>query len=136
MLKPRQKFYTPKAANQLLPVIKEELDEILAKKRERDVIKKNLDILLQSGQADRYDGLRKQLEVVTEELETWIERLQSKGVILRDIEQGLVDFPGVRFGELVYLCWKRGEPQVGFWHDVKEGYAGRKPLQVDGDSLV
>lgn len=54
--------------------------------------------------------------------------LQGAGVVLRDLDRGLVDFPAVRDGREVYLCWVEGEPEIGFWHGPDAGYAGRRPL--------
>lgn len=114
MPEPPKKFYTPREANQQLPALRAELDLILAKKRELDALRKQLDVLLRSNQLERYDQLRKQGEAVLDALETQVEQLQSRGVILRDAEKGLLDFPAIRFGEQVYLCWKRDEPHIGF----------------------
>jgi hypothetical protein len=50
------------------------------------------------------------------------------GCILKDINTGLVDFPTVRKGREVFLCWQHGEPEIAFWHDVDAGFAGRQPL--------
>jgi len=47
---------------------------------------------------------------------------------LKDLDQGLVDFPSYRDGKLIYLCWKRGESRIEFWHDLESGIAGRQPL--------
>lgn len=55
-------------------------------------------------------------------------QIASRGVIVKDVEQGLVDFPSVREGRQVYLCWRRGEPSVQHWHEVDAGFAGRQPL--------
>ena len=55
-------------------------------------------------------------------------RLEELGVVLKDAQAGLVDFPSYREGELVELCWKLGEAEVSHWHRVGEGFAGRKPL--------
>lgn len=54
--------------------------------------------------------------------------LKDIGCELKDLSMGLVDFPSYRGKELVYLCWRRGEPRVEFWHDLNSGFAGRKPL--------
>lgn len=54
--------------------------------------------------------------------------LQAMEIVLRDLERGLVDFPSLRDGEEIYLCWEEGEDEVAFWHDVESGYAGRQPL--------
>jgi hypothetical protein len=57
-----------------------------------------------------------------------LERIQALGVLVKDLDTGLVDFPSVRDGEEVLLCWRVGEDAVRYWHGVDEGFAGRKPL--------
>jgi hypothetical protein len=54
--------------------------------------------------------------------------LEAVDVVLRDVERGLIDFPAIRDGEEVYLCWLLDEEHVGFWHHPDAGFAGRKPL--------
>jgi hypothetical protein len=54
--------------------------------------------------------------------------LQEMEIVLRDLERGLVDFPALRDGEEVYLCWEEGEHEIGYWHDQDSGYGGRQPL--------
>jgi hypothetical protein len=56
------------------------------------------------------------------------ERLSAQGILLRDIDAGLVDFPGERDGQPVFLCWKLGEDEVGYWHPLDTGFSGRRPL--------
>ena len=62
------------------------------------------------------------------ELQAGLGALSAREIVLRDLERGLVDFPAVRDGEEVYLCWIDGEPEIGFWHELDAGYAGRRPL--------
>ena len=57
-----------------------------------------------------------------------LEQLQAREVVLRDLDRGLVDFPAVLDGREVYLCWEQGEEDIGFWHDLDAGHAGRQPL--------
>ncbi|HLB61740.1 MAG TPA: DUF2203 domain-containing protein [Actinomycetota bacterium] len=57
-----------------------------------------------------------------------VEHLAELGILLRDPETGLVDFPGELDGRRVYLCWRLGETRVGHWHDLESGFAGRRPL--------
>ena len=54
--------------------------------------------------------------------------LQAMGVVLRDLDRGLVDFPARRDGQEIFLCWAEGEDEIGFWHDPESGFAGRRPL--------
>jgi hypothetical protein len=62
------------------------------------------------------------------ELQSTIGELQEMEIVLRDLDRGLVDFPALRDGREVYLCWEEGEPEVGWWHDREAGYGGRQPL--------
>jgi len=57
-----------------------------------------------------------------------IEKLEELGVVLKDLDLGLLDFPSVRQGEEVLLCWQVGEDSVTTWHGLEEGFAGRKPI--------
>jgi hypothetical protein len=54
--------------------------------------------------------------------------LADRGILLRDPETGLIDFPAERDGERIFLCWRLGEERVGWFHDEQSGFAGRKPL--------
>ena len=59
---------------------------------------------------------------------TALEQLHEIGVLVKDADRGLVDFPSLRDGEVVELCWLDGEPEVAHWHHVGAGFAGRQPL--------
>ena len=72
-----------------------------------------------------------------QEREEWVCRIRGaaqaikkSGCILKDLDVGLVDFPCQIEGREVYLCWKLGEPSIGFWHNTDEGFAGRKPIDT------
>ncbi len=54
--------------------------------------------------------------------------ISAAGIVLRDLDRGLIDFPSLRDGREVYLCWEFGEPSVDFWHDVDAGFGGREPI--------
>ncbi len=56
------------------------------------------------------------------------EQLEAMDIVLRDADRGLVDFPSIRDGEEIYLCWEAGEPRVAYWHEPDAGFAGRRPL--------
>jgi hypothetical protein len=68
-----------------------------------------------------------ELEAEEEKLRTFIEELRSLGVELKS-EDGLCDFRSKMDGREVYLCWRLGEPEVMYWHDLDAGFAGRQPL--------
>jgi len=66
--------------------------------------------------------------MLIEELDAIVHEIEESGAHLKDVQLGLVDFPAERNGEIVYLCWQFGEPEVAFWHRTEEGFAGRQPL--------
>jgi hypothetical protein len=78
--------------------------------------------------AREYAVLTRRLEEGTAELLDCAGQIQELGAIVKDLEEGLVDFPWLRDGEEVLLCWRVGEEEVGFWHPVDEGFSGRRPL--------
>jgi hypothetical protein len=83
------------------------------------------------GEAAPSNGGGQPGRVVSEaflELQRALGELQAMDVVLRDLERGLVDFPALREGREIYLCWESGEDEIGYWHDLEAGYGGRKPL--------
>ena len=75
---------------------------------------------LQSAQAEMIVVVRR-MEAVVRQIDVW-------GITLRDIGSGLVDFPALANGRPIWLCWKLGEDDIGWWHEHDAGIAGRKPL--------
>jgi hypothetical protein len=61
-------------------------------------------------------------------LRSGLAELEAMEIVLRDLDRGLIDFPALREGREVYLCWIEGEDEIGFWHELEAGYAGRQPL--------
>jgi hypothetical protein len=57
-----------------------------------------------------------------------VARIHEVGALVKDLDAGLVDFPAMRDGEEILLCWRLGEAEVAFWHGLDEGFSGRKPL--------
>ena len=62
-------------------------------------------------------------------MRTALGELQEVEVVLRDLDRGLVDFPALREGREIYLCWLEGEDEIEFWHEPEAGFDARKPLQ-------
>jgi len=69
-----------------------------------------------------------ELERAASSLARCVEQIQAAGVLVKDLDQGLLDFPSLREGEEVLLCWHVGEDDIEYWHGVEEGFAGRKPI--------
>ncbi len=83
-----------------------------------------------------YATIKKQLNSAVTKFYGLIEDLENTGVVLKSLEEGLLDFPSKRFDEDVWLCWKEGETEIKFWHERDVGFMGRKPLSVSDESLV
>ncbi len=64
-----------------------------------------------------------------EKLEALIHGIQAAGVLIKDVNLGLLDFPALKDGREVYLCWQYGEGEIAFWHEVEAGFAGRRPIE-------
>src|SRR5205085_1383948 len=65
---------------------------------------------------------------LAEELRSGVTAIQDQGPLVKDLEQGLVDFYSIAGDRLIFLCWRLDEPEVGHWHSIEGGYAGRQPL--------
>ena len=70
-------------------------------------------------------------EVAGQRLRSILENFEQSGVLVKDLDKGLVDFPTLFRGEEVYLCWKLDEASIRFWHGTHEGFAGRKAIEQD-----
>ena len=57
-----------------------------------------------------------------------LQQVKEMGVVVKDVDKGLCDFPYMRQGKVVYLCWQLGEESILYWHDIEAGFAGREPL--------
>lgn len=79
-------------------------------------------------QAEELLRRRPTARVLVEELDAIVHEIEEIGAHLKDIPLGLVDFPAEHNGEVIYLCWQFGEPEVAFWHRIDDGFAGRQPL--------
>jgi hypothetical protein len=106
-------FFTPQQANETLPEVRGIVERIVAIKRDAD------------SKADD-DAIARTMELLQDE----IQKLEDLGCILKDVNTGLVDFPAVRLGTRVWLCWKLEESSVLFWHGLNEGFAGRKSVNA------
>ncbi len=78
----------------------------------------------------QYQALRERIAELRSQLEARLRELLALGILVKDIESGLIDFPALRDGHPVYLCWRLGEGErIGWWHEIEAGFAGRQPLE-------
>jgi len=133
-----ERYFTPSEANELLAEVRplaESLVEhrngmrLAAERRARLTAR----IAGNGGDLDPQEPgeLDEQFERESQAVAWAVEGLQRLGLLVKDLDRGLVDFPALHNGEEVLLCWQVGEDEVAYWHGVDEGFAGRKPLPLD-----
>jgi hypothetical protein len=74
------------------------------------------------------EGWKTQFDASGQTLKSAIEKIEEMGVLIKDLDIGLVDFPTLFRGEEVYLCWRMDEDDIDHWHGINEGFAGRRPI--------
>lgn len=130
-------YYTPQQANKVLPEVKRKFNLIVAIRDQVLDIQQELELMITSGDSlERYMLKKQELNTAISNLYKAIEDLESMGIVIKSVDEGLLDFPSKRFNEEVWLCWKAGEEEVKFWHGKDEGFIGRKPLPIKDESLV
>ncbi|HYP22164.1 MAG TPA: DUF2203 domain-containing protein [Actinomycetota bacterium] len=119
------KSYTIEEANALLPYLAPTLVELREKFELAESARENV---AHAAAGNGWSEKREQWSVTMARVAELMERLQEWELELRDIATGLVDFPAVLHDEEVYLCWRLGEPEVGYYHSRTEGFGGRRRL--------
>jgi hypothetical protein len=129
--------FTPAEANSALTKVRplaEQMVAVRARLREledeqREVVK------IVAGNGSGYavgEARTPEFARLSGELEECFNKLVDIGVEVKDVETGLLDFPAVRAGERVLLCWRLGEDAVEWWHGLEDGFAGRQPIDWGG----
>jgi len=130
-------FFTANEANKALPDVIKKFEYALAKKNDVTKLEQQLQISLSTVNSfEEFVTLKQKLNSRITKFYEAVEILENTGVVVKSIEQGLLDFPSKRFNEEVWLCWKYGETEIKFWHEKDSGFLGRKPVEVSDESLV
>ena len=130
-------FFTTNEANAALPDVIKKYEYALAKQTEVRKIEQQLQMVVSSTNTfEEYITLKQKLNSMITKFYESVEILESTGVVVKSIEQGLLDFPAKRFDDEIWLCWKYGETEIKFWHEKDSGFMGRKPIEVSDESLV
>ena len=130
-------YFSVNDANKILPTVIKKFD--YAKKMKADVMK--IEQQLASGvthvtSLEEYAVIKRKLNSLVTKFYQSIEDLENTGVVLKGLDEGLLDFPAKRFDKEIWLCWKDGETEIKFWHEKDSGFMGRKPISVSNESLV
>jgi len=134
------RYFDRDEAEELLPMIATALVVAREHKQEMDRLDRDLSqaaakIMMLGGWLPPHRELaEKRLlrEQAKEKVTQAVNEIHETGCVVKDLDEGLVDFPSLRDGQEVYLCWKLGEEHIGYWHGLAEGFAGRKPLENAG----
>lgn len=132
---PDHPIYTPEQANELLPWLTERLGELLKLATSLRVAQNNVQTLTGRVRGNGHHDIGSEMSTAEQEaaslmrnVHELLNQITERGIQVRDVAIGLVDFPGERDGAPVWLCWKVGERAVGHWHRSDQGYSSRKPL--------
>jgi len=127
------RLFTLDEARELLPTVRQILSEIQTSKHEVDI--KGAEMARMFGVAGGNGHLegdlakaRDEVEYAAGDLQEHIAELADLGVELKGVDDGLCDFPSLRDGRVVYLCFRLGEDDIEYWHELDTGFAGRQPL--------
>ncbi len=123
-----ERHFTLEQANELLPALKPLLRE-LRDSKDRLVDSEAHEALTEAAPTNGGGEPGQQVGEAFLEVRKLLEQLQVAGIVLRDVDRGLVDFPSLRDGREIYLCWELGEDQIEHWHDLQSGYPDRQPLE-------
>jgi hypothetical protein len=131
-----ERYFSPHEVEALIPTLTDIVDRLRAAQGELETRRNRLQAeqrrlsMAGGGMLDRgrWRADREALDAATKAAQASMERLHALGGVPKGIEEGLVDFPHLRDGRVVNLCWRYGETRIRFWHGMDEGFASRKPL--------
>ncbi len=124
-----KKYFTVEEANRLIPQIKALVDQL--RQGRRHLLRHRTSAEAVAQKAGGNGGGSNAVTYLSDYSQTFgrgIAQLQVLGVVLKDVDRGLIDFPHRREGREVYLCWEYGEERIDYWHETDSGYGGRQPL--------
>ncbi|MGA7731570.1 MAG: DUF2203 domain-containing protein [Chloroflexia bacterium] len=128
------KYYTLQEANLILPQLTELLGQLQALGRQKGMVDGRVAEVTAKVKGNGHHNPVEDPTVVqasqalTEALRAALRQLDDWEIELKDLSTGLVDFMALREGREVYLCWRLGEPEVGYWHELSTGFSGRLPV--------
>lgn len=127
------RYFTVEEARALVPRLRGLLTAMQAEKQQIDrealALQRLTPLVQQNGHAVEALHHERRLAELVRALRQKLRVINELGVEVKDLDLGLVDFPSLRDGREVYLCWKVDEPTVEYWHELDAGYRGRQPLQ-------
>ena len=122
----KARYFTLDEARAALPQVKGLMEQVQAARREILRLRPDALPMIEKAALNGGNKLLGELAVHAMQLEAGVRGILALGVTIKDVDAGLVDFIGVRDGREVYLCWRYGEEEIGYWHELNAGVAGRR----------
>ena len=122
-------YFTLQEANQMLISISGWLDEIKIIRSEILTHQPEIWSVMEKSAGNGGNPTLSRMVKTFDRLDALIHKIQDMGVIIKDINTGLLDFPAIKDGREVYLCWKHGEGDIAYWHEIEDGFAGRQSIE-------
>ena len=122
------KLFSVEEANALLPKLNEILADVAVHRNAMREKAPHVEPILRAAGSNGGGRIGSEYGVEAYRLYLAIEAIRELGVLLKDLDMGLLDFPHERDGRVVFLCWHPPEERVGYWHEIEAGYPGRQPL--------
>jgi hypothetical protein len=131
------RFFTVEEANNLLRELTPSLLQLKQEKEQFDQLRRTLESITPAMRGNGHGAVAVEYEQrihdLVKRMSDGVREIAALGVEVKDLNQGLIDFPHWREGRVVYLCWRLGEGQIGYWHDIEAGFAGRQELESGAD---
>jgi hypothetical protein len=139
-------FYDLDSANARIPEMRDILEQLKSEREDlirlRDLVLERQEAVEAGGDpaggqsrpadddepADELRLIRLRMQGLIDQMQAAVARIDGLGITLRDIESGLIDFPALANGRQIWLCWRLGEDDIGWWHELSEGFSGRREL--------
>ncbi len=122
-----EKHYTLEEARALLPQVRSWLEQLVELRDKFNRLESRLEQQMQPGLDLGGEWVNRWVRTLVELREVLLE-FHRREIQLKDLDRGLIDFPTIINGREAFLCWEKSEEDIGFWHDLDAGYAGREPL--------
>ena len=132
------KTFTVDEANRAIPQIKDSFNDIFVMRKHAIFLRNEIRWISEfwgkdlqdrdNADYDRYRQMEEEIDRMQSRVSGKIEKIESLGCIIKDVETGLVDFYSLVNGDLAFLCWKYDEKEITHWHEIETGFGGRRPL--------
>ena len=130
-----ERYFTVEEANEALGEVRPLTEELVGHRRALVELQERQSVLTariagNGGNVEPHEleGVQEQLDEEVAGIARCVARIHEVGGFVKDLDDGLVDFPAIHEGQEILLCWRLGEDEIAFWHGLDEGFSGRKPL--------